>query len=101
MTKTSLSEDKIKFYNLHKSFFSDLDNTSCEVFDNKVIICENSNENVDPASVELELKKDDIYIIYYWDGYSLADTYKTKDYNLAEKQYKKYAKKLANNLRRY
>ena len=101
MTKTSISEDKIKFYNLHKSFFSDLDNTSCEVFDNKVIICENSYENVDPASVELELKKDDIYIIYYWDGYSLADTFKTKDYNLAVKQYKKYAKKLAKNFRRY
>ena len=101
MIKTNISEDKIKFYNLHKSFFSDLDNTSCEVFDNKVIICENSNENVDPASVELELKKDDIYIIYYWDGYSLADTFKTKDYNLAVKQYKKYAKKLAKNFRRY
>ena len=101
MIKTNISEDKVKFYNLHKSFFSDLDNTSCEVFDNKVIICENSNENVDPASVELELKKDDIYIIYYWDGYSLADTFKTKDYNLAVKQYKKYAKKLAKNLRRY
>ena len=101
MTKTSISEDKTKFYNLHKCFFSDIDNTSCEVFDNKVIICENSNENLDPASVELELKKDDIYIIYYWDGYSLADTYKTKDYNLAVKQYKKYAKKLAKNFRRY
>ena len=101
MTKTSISEDKIKFYNLHKSFFSDLDNTSCEVFDNKVIIFENSNENADPAAVELELKKDDIYLIYYWDGYSLADTYQTKDYSSAIKHYKKYAKKLAKNLRRY
>ena len=56
MIKTNISEDKIKFYNLHKSFFSDLDNTTCEVSDNKVIIFENSNENADPASVELELK---------------------------------------------
>ena len=101
MIKTNISEDKIKFYNLHKSFFSDLDNTSCEVFDNKVVIFENSNENSDPASVELELKKDDIYSIYYWDGYSLADTYQTKDYISAIKNYKKYAKKLAKNLRRY
>ena len=61
----------------------------------------NSNENADPASVELELKKDDIYSIYYWDGYSLADTYQTKDYSSAIKHYKKYAKKLAKNLRRY
>ena len=100
MIKTNISEDKIKFYNLHKSFFSDLYNTSCEVFDNKVIIFENSNENADPASVELELK-DDIYRIYYWDGYSLADTYQTKDYSSAIKHYKKYAKKLAKILRKY
>ena len=51
MTKTNISEDKVKFDNLHKSFFSDLDNTSCVVFDDKVIIYENSNENADPASV--------------------------------------------------
>ena len=101
MIKTNISEDKIKFYNLHKSFFSDLDNTSCEVFDNKVIIFENSNENADPASVELEIKNDGLFSIYYWDGYSLADRYQTRDYNSAMKQYKKFAKKLAKNLRRY
>ena len=101
MTKTNISEDKIKFNNLHKSFFNDLNNTSCEVSDNKVIIYENSNENADPASVELELKNDDLFSIYYWDGYSLADRYQTRDYNSAMKQYKKFAKKLAKNLRRY
>ena len=101
MIKTNISEDKIKFYNLHKSFFSDLDNTSCEVFDNKVVIFENSNENADPASVELELKKDDIYRIYYWDGYSLAETYEAINYDDALSKYKKFAKKLAKNLRRY
>ena len=101
MTKINISEDKIKFINLHKSFFNDLNNTSCEVSDNKVTIFENSSENADPASVELEIKKDDIYTIYYWDGYSLADTYQTKDYSSAMKHYKKYAKKLAKNLRRY
>ena len=68
MTKTNISEDKIKFINLHKSFFNDLNNTSCEVSDNKVTIFENSNENADPASVELQLKKDNIYTIYYWYG---------------------------------
>jgi hypothetical protein len=31
----------------------------------------------------------------------LADTYQTKDYSSAIKYYKKYAKKLAKNLRRY
>jgi len=101
MIKTNISEDKIKFYNLHKSFFNDLDNTSCEVFDNKVIIFENSNENADPASVEMELKEDNIYSIYYWDGYSLADRLQTTDYNFAIRQFKKFTKKLAKNLRRY
>ena len=101
MTKTNISEDKIKFINLHKSFFNDLNNTSCEVSDNKVTIFENSNENADPASVELEIKNDGLFCIYYWDGYSLADRYQTTDYNSAMKQYKKFAKKLAKNLRRY
>ena len=101
MIKTNISEDKIKFYNLHKSFFNDLNNTSCEVSDNKVIIFENSNENSDPASVELELKNDNLYSIHYWDGYSLADSYQTSDYDSAIKQYKRFAKKLAKNLRRY
>ena len=101
MTKTNISEDKIKFINLHKSFFNDLNNTSCEVSDNKVTIFENSNENTDPASVELEIKNDGLFSIYYWDGYSLVDRYQTRDYNSAMKQYKKFAKKLAKNLRRY
>ena len=101
MIKTNISEDKIKFNNLHKSFFNDLNNTSCEVSDNKVTIFENSSENADPASVELEIKNDGLFSIYYWDGYSLADRYQTRDYNSAMKQYKKFAKKLAKNLRRY
>ena len=68
---------------------------------NKVTIFENSSENTDPASVELEIKNDGLFSIYYWDGYSLADRYQTRDYNSAMKQYKKFAKKLAKNLRRY
>ena len=101
MTKTNISEDKIKFYNLHKSFFNDLNNTSCEVTDNKVIIYENSNQNPDPASVELKCINNFLYSVYYWDGYSLADKYETEDYDSAKLEYKKFAKKLAKNLRRY
>ena len=101
MTKINISEDKIKFINLHKSFFNDLNNTSCEISDIKVTIFENSSENADPASVELEIKNDGLFSVYYWDGYSLADSYQTEDYNSAMKQYKKFAKKVAKNLRRY
>ena len=100
MTKTNISNDKIKFYNLHKSFFSDLNNTTCEVSDKNVIINEISKQNPDPASVELEFNDID-YFIYYWDGYSLAEKSETKDYNIALTQFKKFAKKLAKNLRRF
>ena len=42
MTKTSINKDKIKFHNLHKSFFSELKNTSCDITHNHVIIYDNS-----------------------------------------------------------
>ena len=101
MTKTNIINDKIKFYNLHKSFFSDLDNTNCKVSDKNVVINEISNQNPDPASVQLEFNDADYYFIYYWDGYSLAEKSETKDYNIALTQFKKFAKKLAKNLRRF
>jgi len=101
MIKTNISKDKIKFYNLHKSFFNDLKNTACEVTEKKVIIYENSNQNPDPASVELKCTDNNSYFVYYWDGYSLAEKYETEEYNSAKLEYKKFAKKLAKNLRRY
>ena len=50
--------------------------------------------------IELELKNEK-YIVYFWDGYSLAETYETINYDDALSKYKKFAKKLAKNLRRY
>ena len=38
MTKTNLNKDKIKFNNLFKSFFSDIENISCNISDDNVII---------------------------------------------------------------
>ena len=52
MTKTNLNKDKIKFNNLFKSFFSDIENISCNISDDNVIIYEDSKNNPDPASVE-------------------------------------------------
>ena len=100
MTKTNISEDKIKFINLHKSFFNDLNNTTCEVSDSKVIILESSGQNPDPACVEINFNNDQ-YTLYYWDGYSLAEKDTTSSYIDALVKFKKYSKKLAKNLRRF
>ena len=100
MTNQNIENDKIKFENLFKSFFADLPNTSICISNNKIVIQEVSDENSDPASVDLELKNEK-YIVYFWDGYSLAETYEAIDYDDALSKYKKFAKKLAKILRRY
>ena len=100
MTNQNIENDKIKFENLFKSFFADLPNTSICISNNKIAIQEVSEENSDPASVDLELKNER-YIVYFWDGYSLAETYETINYEDALYKYKKLAKKLAKNLRKY
>ena len=100
MTKTNINKDQIKFENLHKSFFSDIKNTSCLISSDSVVIQADSKSNSDPASVELSFK-DDNYLIYFWDGYSLAEKITVQSYENALVVFKKFAKKLAKNLRRY
>ncbi len=100
MINQNIEKDKIKFKNLYKSFFSDLLQTDIEITCNQVSIFEKSDDNSDPASVELQCKSD-TYLVAFWDGYSLAETFETKHYNDALSKYKKFAKKLAKNLRRY
>ena len=99
MIKTNISKDKIKFENLHKSFFNDL-NTAFSITDQKVTITNIDVENQDPASVELEIIVDKFYISF-WDGYSLAERFDFVSYEPALTQFKKSAKKLAKNLRRF
>ena len=99
MIKTNISKDQIKFENLHKSFFNDL-NTTCSIADQKVAITNIDVENQDPASVELEIIVDKFYISF-WDGYSLAERFDFVSYEPALTQFKKSAKKLAKNLRRF
>ena len=100
MTKTNINKDQIKFENLHKSFFSDIKNTSCLISSDSVVIQADSKSNSDPAAVELSFR-DDNYLIYFWDGYSLAEKTTVKSYENALVEFKKFAKKLAKNLRRY
>ena len=100
MTKININKDQIKFENLHKSLFSDIKNTSCLISSDSVVTQADSKSNSDPASVELSFK-DDNYLIYFWDGYSLAEKTTVKSYENALVVFKKFAKKLAKNLRRY
>ena len=100
MTKTNINKDQIKFENLHKSFFSDIKNTSCLISSDSVVIQADSKSNSDPASVELSFKEDS-YLIYFWDGSSLAEKTTIQSYENALVVFKKFAKKLAKNLRRY
>ena len=100
MTKTNINKDQIKFENLYKSFFSDIKNTSFLISSDSVVIQSDSKSNPDPASVELSFK-DDNYLIYFWDGYSLAEKTTVQSYENALVVFKKFAKKLAKNLRRY
>ena len=100
MTKININKDQIKFENLHKSFFNDIKNTSCLISSDSVVIQSDSKSNSDPASVELSFK-DDNYLIYFWDGYSLAEKTTVQSYENALVVFKKFAKKLAKNLRRY
>ncbi len=100
MIKISINKDKIKFNNLHKSLFSELENTACVIEEDRVTIYESSNQNSDPASVELRIKEN-LYLIYYWDGYSLADKFTSNNYEEALLQFKKFSKKLAKNLKKY
>ena len=100
MTKININKDQIKFENLHKSFFSDIKNTLCLISDNSVVIQADSENNSDPASVELSIVGNE-YLIYFWDGYSLAEKITEEDYEKALLSFKKFAKKLAKNLRRF
>ena len=100
MTKINLKTNHIKIENLYKSMFSDVRNTSLNIEDNKVEIKHLDKSNQDPAIIDLQ-ETEIGYVINYWDGYSLSETQETIDVIKALKIYKKYAKKMAKNIKRY
>ena len=100
MTKTNLKANHIRIENLYKSMFSEVKNTSIDLRDNFVEIKHLDKDNQDPANVEIsETKKG--FIVTYWDGYSLSEIEDSKELLSALKIFKKYAKKMAKNLKRY
>ena len=80
--------------------FSDVPNTSLNLKDDRVEIVHSDKNNQDPAIIDLQ-ETELGYVINYWDGYSLSETEETIDLIKALKIYKRYAKKMAKNLKRY
>ena len=80
--------------------FVDIDSTSIVLNDRNIIIRCIDPTNSDAASLELS-EEEERYSINYWDGYSLAESEETKDLKRALKIFKRLAKKMAKNLRRF
>lgn len=100
MIKINLKANHIKIENLYKSMFSDVPNTSISLKDDRVEIVHSDKNNQDPAIIDLQ-ETELGYFVNYWDGYSLSETEETTDLRKALKIYKRYAKKMAKNLKRY
>ena len=100
MTKTNLKANHIRIENLYKSMFSEVKDTVIDLRDDKIEIIHLNNQNQDPAIIELTETKFG-YTISYWDGYSLSETEESSDLIRALKIFKRYAKKMAKNLKKF
>lgn len=80
--------------------FSDVKNTSINIEEDRVEIIHLDESNQDPAIIDLQ-ETEIGYVINYWDGYSLSESEETTDLIQALKIYKRYAKKMAKNLKRF
>jgi hypothetical protein len=100
MIKTNIKSNHIQIENLYKSMFVDIDSTSIVLNDKNIIIRCIDLTNSDAASLELS-EEEEGYSINYWDGYSLAESEEDKDLKKALKTFKRLAKKMAKNLRRF
>ena len=100
MTKINLKANHITIENLYKSMFSEVKHTSIDLRDDKIEIIHLNNQNQDPAIIELSETKFG-YLIGYWDGYSLLEIEESTDLMKALRIFKRYAKKMAKNLKRY
>ena len=100
MTKTNIKANHIKIENLYKSMFSEIKQTSLSLSDEKVEIIHLDDKNQDPAIVDLSETKFG-YVIGYWDGYSLSEIEESSDLMKALRIFKRYAKKMAKNLKKF
>lgn len=100
MTKTNIKANQIRIENLYKSMFSGIEQTSFNISEEKVEIIHLDDNNQDSAMLELSETKFG-YVISYWDGYSLSENEESSDLMKALKIFKRFAKKMAKNLKRY
>ena len=100
MTKINLKANHITIENLYKSMFSEVKHTSIDLRDDKIEIMHLDEKNQDPAIIELSETKIG-YVVSYWDGYSLSETEESDDILKALKIFKRYAKKMAKNLKKF
>lgn len=100
MIKINIKSNHIQIENLYKSMFVDIESTSIVLNDKYVVIKCSDPTNSDAASLELT-EEEEGYSINYWDGYSLAESEEDKDLKKALKTFKRLAKKMAKNLRRF
>ena len=100
MTKTNLKANHIRIENLYKSMFSEIENTCFKYTNNHIEIAHIDSNNQDAALVEIT-ETESKYIISYWDGYSLSEIEECDDVIKAQKIFKRYAKKMAKNLKRF
>ena len=80
--------------------FSEVKDTVIDLRDDKIEIIHLNNQNQDPAIIELSETKFG-YTISYWDGYSLSEIEESSDLIRALKIFKRYAKKMAKNLKKF
>ena len=100
MINTNIKSNLIQIENLYKSVFTEIESTSIDLKDTSVTIKYNDPKNADAASLEI-VEDENGYKVSYWDGYSLAETEEDKDLKKSLKTFKRLAKKLAKNLRRF
>ena len=100
MINTNIKNSHIRIENLYKSMFSEVKDTVIDLRDDKIEIIHLNNQNQDPAIIELSETKFG-YTISYWDGYSLSEIEESSDLIRALKIFKRYAKKMAKNLKKF
>jgi len=80
--------------------FSEIENTCFKYTNNHIEIAHIDSNNQDAALVEIT-ETESKYIISYWDGYSLSEIEECDDVIKAQKIFKRCAKKMAKNLKRF
>ena len=100
MTKTNLKANHIRIENLYKSMFSEIENTRFKYTNKHIEIAHIDSNNQDAALVEITETESE-YVISYWDGYSLSEIEECNDVTKAQRIFKRFAKKMAKNLKRF